>query len=1010
MTENCSHPSKEELNAYSLGQLPEDAAVAIDSHISECQTCCETIVDLSSEDTFAALLLESEKSRAEPTLEHEHAASNSPQQDLPTVLAEHPRYEVLSLIGRGGMGDVYKARHRKMDRTVALKVINRQVVRKQEAIDRFHREVKTAAKLSHPNIVTSHDADQAGEFHFLAMEYVDGIDLAQTIKQRGALPITEACDYVRQAAIGLQYAHERGMVHRDIKPHNLIVTEDGTVKILDFGLASLAPANVLEGEIDDSHSDLTVAGAIMGTPDFISPEQASYARLADTRSDIYSLGATLYFLLSGRVPFDEGSVMHKLKSHAELEPESLSLMRGDLPESLLTIVSRMMAKDPADRYQSAEEVATALSEFTTQPSFAEPPNRRGRSLLKWAGGMALFAAATVALCMFLFGPHDPEADYKQMSQFMQTGNSEEPVGDVMARLLRTEEGRKLLRKLDAEYPKFAYTSGDFARGYTSVAILGYENRVTGVREAELMLKGWSPTTTGMATRNIVRAFDLQSIRFDNAGDATCKAIVRYKTPENPKLTLGLKPNSIYQTEIRLNDFIEGKKSIVDLFAGGDFQKDLSMQGFVADAQETSTKSESDLAGGNVPLPPYTPKAPVIELRWAFTKHIPGITHPTNRGNYQGNTYYSLEPVLTLTSENVASAKYFGRKLPPSGDAIQHWVQIKLDEQALSFLDKQMLAIKADQITADKVQYLALMIDDEVGFSATPRLGKMGDYGFTSPHYRNAEKAHRIIEALRPAAAKPDPATPLADSTSAFVPDKPIDNPYERIQGHWQVQSQISNGVGLNQEFPGYTAIQGLQIDGVIDRQEDVAGGRFRLGLVDGLTTIDVRGKNGEIARGIYEFKGDALRLCFSESNRSNRPKSFTSTANSRTTVTAFQRTQNFSRAPSLRILGKWKVKEGVVNGEKLPTEETSYVTFTKDSVRVDFNKDVAVLDFQFADENKNPLEINLIDAGDQLLLGICELGDDTMQLCVRNVGGIERPTDFAEPGEKTTLVKLERVP
>ncbi len=213
------------------------------------------------------------------------------------------------------MGDVYKARHRKMERTVALKVINRGLVRKAEAIDRFHREVKAAAQLSHPNIVTAYDADQAGDFHFMVMEYVDGVDLSQTVKDRGALPVAEACDYIRQAAIGLQHAHERGMVHRDIKPHNLMVTADGTVKILDFGLASLAPKRLPDADTVEARGDLTAAGAIMGTPDFISPEQADDARQADIRSDIYSLGATLYYLLSGRVPFADGSVMHKLKSH-----------------------------------------------------------------------------------------------------------------------------------------------------------------------------------------------------------------------------------------------------------------------------------------------------------------------------------------------------------------------------------------------------------------------------------------------------------------------------------------------------------------------------------------------------------------------------------------------------------------------------------------------------------------------------------------------------------------------
>ena len=275
------------------------------------------------------------------------------------------------------MGDVYKARHRKMERTVALKVINRGLVRKAEAVDRFHREVKAAAQLSHPNIVTAYDADQAGDFHFMVMEYVDGVDLSQTVKDRGALPVAEACDYIRQTAIGLQHAHERGMVHRDIKPHNLMVTKDGTVKILDFGLASLAPESLSDADTGEARGDLTSAGAIMGTPDFISPEQAEDARQADIRSDIYSLGATLYYLLSGRVPFDDGSVMHKLKSHAQVEPAPLNSVRDDVPHELVAIASKMMAKDPDERYLTPREVADALESFlrTWQPGKSGPDHQ-----------------------------------------------------------------------------------------------------------------------------------------------------------------------------------------------------------------------------------------------------------------------------------------------------------------------------------------------------------------------------------------------------------------------------------------------------------------------------------------------------------------------------------------------------------------------------------------------------------------------------------------------------------
>lgn len=371
MTEMKTHPSREQLSAYNLGQLPPEEASTIENHISQCEPCCDTIISLASDDTFVGLLKEARQLPVDPTLEHNsrETTPSSFHGDIPPELAEHPRYEIVRLIGKGGMGDVYEAIHRKMERKVALKVINRELFQKPEVVNRFHREVKTAAQLSHLNIVTSHDADQAGEFHFMVMEYVDGVDLSHIVKDQGALPIAEACDYIRQAATGLQHAHELGMVHRDIKPHNLMVTADGTTKILDFGLASLTPEAAPTAGAVEAHPELTVAGVIMGTPDFISPEQAHDARQVDIRSDIYSLGATLYYLLSGRVPFDSGSVMHKLNSHAQVEPAPLDSLRNDVPRELVAIVSRMMAKDPDERYLTPKEVANALESFlhTWQP-------------------------------------------------------------------------------------------------------------------------------------------------------------------------------------------------------------------------------------------------------------------------------------------------------------------------------------------------------------------------------------------------------------------------------------------------------------------------------------------------------------------------------------------------------------------------------------------------------------------------------------------------------------------
>ena len=404
-----THPSNEQLNAYNLGQLPPEEAVAIESHLSQCGPCCETIVSFSSDDTFVGLLQEARQLLPEQTIDQDgvNATTASRSQEIPARLIEHPRYEMIGLIGKGGMGDVYKARHRMMDRTVALKIINRDLTQKSEAVDRFHREVKAAAQLSHPNIVTAHDAEQAGELHFMVMEYVDGVDLARTVKERGALPIAEACDYVRQAASGLQQAHELGMVHRDIKPHNLMVTNDGTVKILDFGLASLAPDSVADADTVEAHGDLTVAGAIMGTPDFISPEQAEDARQADIRSDIYSLGATLYCLLAGRPPFTDGSVMHKLESHARVEPEPLQSLRDDIPAEVVAVISKMMAKNPNERFQTPAEVASALEPVSIgRPVEKTSPEQQAKPVRKRSLRWPLIATAILLIATIIAGfPH-----------------------------------------------------------------------------------------------------------------------------------------------------------------------------------------------------------------------------------------------------------------------------------------------------------------------------------------------------------------------------------------------------------------------------------------------------------------------------------------------------------------------------------------------------------------------------------------------------------------------------
>ncbi len=320
---------------------------------------------------------------------------------LPAELANHARYRILGLLGVGGMGAVYKAEHRVMQRMVAIKVINRNLMQQAASVERFQREVKGAAKLSHPNIVTAYDTEQAGNVHFLVMEFVEGVSLARQVKMRGPMSIVHACHFIRQAALGLQHAHELGMVHRDIKPHNLMLTRKGQVKILDFGLARFARESTPAAE-------LTQEGAVVGTPDYIAPEQALQPQNADIRADIYSLGCTMYFILTGQPPFLTGTCMQKLMAHAERMPPPVHELRPEVPKDLAAVVERMMAKNPANRYQTPAEVAQALAPFIRKsgvsanepppglPGSAAEPARSGRRwLLVAAAGLLLAVCLTV---------------------------------------------------------------------------------------------------------------------------------------------------------------------------------------------------------------------------------------------------------------------------------------------------------------------------------------------------------------------------------------------------------------------------------------------------------------------------------------------------------------------------------------------------------------------------------------------------------------------------------------
>jgi serine/threonine protein kinase len=269
------------------------------------------------------------------------------------------QYIILDRLGEGGMGEVFRARHRSMGRIVALKVLKKERLAKPNAIRRFGREMQAAARLSHPNIVVAYDADSVGDYHFFAMEYVDGVDLSNLIKQRGPVALPHAASYIRQAALGLQHAHEQGMVHRDIKPSNLLVSRDGaTIKILDVGLARIGDPD------DEAVSYLTQTGKIVGTADYIAPEQARNSHRADIRSDIYSLGCTLYYIVAGKVPFPGGgTIVERLLRHLREDPVPLRSVAPEVPENFAEVVHRMIRRNPDERYQTPTEVAAALEPF-----------------------------------------------------------------------------------------------------------------------------------------------------------------------------------------------------------------------------------------------------------------------------------------------------------------------------------------------------------------------------------------------------------------------------------------------------------------------------------------------------------------------------------------------------------------------------------------------------------------------------------------------------------------------
>jgi serine/threonine protein kinase len=310
-------------------------------------------------------------------------------------------YRLDEFVGGGGMGAVFRALDTTLDRTVAVKVLARRESDDEETLRRFRNEAQSAARLDHENIGRVHAVGSEGDWHYIVFEFIEGTNLRDLVREHGPFDPGRTIDVAIQVADALEHASQREIVHRDIKPSNIVITPAGRARIVDMGLARL---HHVAGD-----ADLTVSGMTLGTFDYISPEQARDPRAADVRSDLYSLGCTMFFMLVGRAPFAEGTMVQKLLQHQQAEPPAIDEFRQDVPRRLAAIIGRLMEKDPLDRYQRpaaliadlaacAEAEGLSLS-LPRSPAFAPADDQPDRSRIAWLVPVVLLAALVAALWM-----------------------------------------------------------------------------------------------------------------------------------------------------------------------------------------------------------------------------------------------------------------------------------------------------------------------------------------------------------------------------------------------------------------------------------------------------------------------------------------------------------------------------------------------------------------------------------------------------------------------------------